>query len=68
MSTCVAMPLEIEEDGRTWRLYATTYDTADGKFGSYIYTLSDEHAEAICLEMRESVVIAGPVEYVEKWE
>jgi hypothetical protein len=44
--------LEIKVDGRTWRLFPCSFDTADGKFGFTLYALSLEHAAAMLAELK----------------
>lgn len=57
----IQMPLSVIVDGRTWRLFSVEYDTADGKFSTYIYALSDEHASAIVAELRQTARCGGAV-------
>lgn len=60
----IVLPLEVEHDGRNWTLYVYEYDSDDGLFGGYLYALSDEHAEMILMELKESARILGPLESV----
>ena len=57
----IQMPLSVTVDGRTWRLFSVEFDTADGKFSTYIYALSDEHAAAIVAELRQTARCGGAV-------
>lgn len=57
----IQMPLSVPVDGRTWRLFSVEFDTADGKFSTYIYALSDEHAAAIVAELRQTARCGGAV-------
>lgn len=52
---------EVIVNGRTWYLFSIDYDTADGKFATYIYALSLEHAQMIVQEMRQSSRVGGQV-------
>jgi hypothetical protein len=60
----VTLPLSVEQEGRTWSLFAVEYNTADGTFQAYIYALCREHAEHICGELRESARVFGQVDGV----
>lgn len=62
----IPMPLSTYINGRTWYLFSVEFDTADGKFETYIYALSMEHAVAMCAELRETARISGQVVQVEK--
>lgn len=62
----IPMPFNVVCNGVTWSLYSIDFDTADGKFSTYIYALSMEHAVAICAELRESARVSGQVVYGEK--
>ena len=57
----IQMPLSVPVDGRTWRLFSVEFDTADGKFSTYIYALSDEHAAAMVAELRQTARCGGAV-------
>lgn len=57
----IKMPLSVAVDGRTWRLFSVEFDTADGKFSTYIYALSDEHAAAMVAELRQTARCGGAV-------
>jgi hypothetical protein len=57
--------LEIKVDGRTWRLFPCSFDTADGKFGFTLYALSLEHAAAMLAELKATAVLdGGPIEAI----
>lgn len=62
MSDSVTLQLTTVVGGKTWRLFGVEFDTADGKFSTYIYALSHEHAEMVCLELRESARVLGSLE------
>lgn len=57
------IPLKLETivNGRVWKLYGLDFKTADGTFGTYIYALSDEHAQMICMELKETAKITGQI-------
>ncbi len=61
MSSLTMKPT-IQVQGRTWRLFAIDYDTADGKFSTYIYALSWEHAHMMLDELKQTARIGGQVE------
>jgi hypothetical protein len=46
------MALSSVVNGRKWLLYTFDFATADGKFSSYFYALSDEHAAHILEELK----------------
>jgi hypothetical protein len=50
----IVMPKSVVVDGRTWHLFCIEFTTADGKYATYIYALSEEHAAAIVLELKET--------------
>jgi hypothetical protein len=51
----------VHVDGRRWQLFDIEFDTADGKFSTYIYALSHEHAEMILTELKASARIGGQI-------
>ena len=54
-------PLSVVEGGRTWHKFSCEYDTADGKFGFYIYAISFEHAVAMLEELKQTARVDGQV-------
>lgn len=50
-----------DAQGRVWHPYAIEYDTPDGAFSTYIYAISDEHAQMMCADLRESARVTGQV-------
>ncbi|WXL23934.1 hypothetical protein WG219_11260 [Ectopseudomonas mendocina] len=50
----VTLPLSVIQDGKTWALFSFEYSTPDGRFSSYFYALSFEHASYILAEMRRT--------------
>lgn len=65
MISPIEMKLSVFIDDRQWDLYGVEFDTADGKFETYIYALSYEHAVACCAELRETARISGQIVHVE---
>lgn len=61
MAAGITLPLETTVNGRVWKLYGLDFKTADGSFGTYIYALSDEHAQMICMELKETAKITGQI-------
>lgn len=55
----VTLPLSTVVDGRTWHLFSVEFDTADGKFSTYIYALDSGHAGLIVEEMKQTLTLAG---------
>lgn len=49
------------EAGRTWHLFAVDFDTPDGRFSTYIYAISHEHASAMLEDLRETGSIRGQI-------
>ena len=58
----IPLPTSPVVDGRTWRLYAVEFSTADGEFSTHIYALSTEHAAAIVQELRQTARLGGAVQ------
>lgn len=52
--------------GREWSLFSIDYDTADGKFTTYIHALSLEHASMMVEEMKQTARVAGQVVDVQR--
>ncbi len=48
-------------NGKEWYLFSVDYDTADGKFTTYIYALSLEHAFMLVEEMKQTARVGGQV-------
>ncbi len=48
-------------NGREWHLFAVDFETADGKFATYVYAISREHASHIVEELRNTATLAGQV-------
>ena len=48
-------------NGRVWNLYDVQYDTPDGKYSTYIYALSFEHAHMMLADLKESGRLGGQV-------
>lgn len=57
----IAMPITCVVGGRVWRLYGVEYDTADGKFCTYIHALSWDHAVMRLEELKESARVYGEI-------
>jgi hypothetical protein len=55
----VTLPLTTVVDGRTWHLFSVEFDTADGKFSTYIYALDSGHAGLIVEEMKQTLTLSG---------
>ena len=51
-------------DGRTWRTYLCSYETADGKFGFEIMAISMEHAAAILDELKATARLDGELDSI----
>jgi hypothetical protein len=48
-------------NGRRWYLYDFEFETAGGRFSSYIYALSDEHARMVLAEMKATATLGGRI-------
>lgn len=46
-------------DGKEWRTYCCSYDTADGTFAFNIMALSHEHALMMMDELKQSARVDG---------
>lgn len=57
----ISLPVSAVVDGRRWRLFGFTFDTADGPFAGHLYALSLEHAVALLEELKASARIDGEV-------
>ena len=57
----ISLPASTVVDGRTWRLYAVDFTTAEGEFSTYLYALSFEHAAAILEELRQTARLGGQI-------
>lgn len=55
------MPYSVTVDGRVWNLFDVEYQTADGKFGFYIYAINFEHASHIVEELKQTAKLSGQV-------
>jgi hypothetical protein len=60
------MSLTTVVNGRTWRTYTCSYDTADGKFCFTIMALSLEHAAAMLEELKATARLDGELHEVRK--
>lgn len=57
-------PLRVVVDGRMWRTYTCSYDTADGRFAFEIMALSMEHAAAMLEELKATAKLDGEIDEV----
>lgn len=57
----IRLPLTTLVDDRIWSLYGVDYQTADGKFSTYIYAISFEHAAAIVEELKQTATLGGQI-------
>ncbi len=55
-------------DGRTWRTYACSYESADGRFSFEIMALSMEHAVAMLEELKATAKLDGELKEVLPWQ
>jgi hypothetical protein len=46
-------------EGRTWKQYLCSYESADGKFGFTIMAISMEHAAAMLAELKATARLDG---------
>lgn len=57
------MTMEAEKpynDGRhDWHKYAAEFTSTDGRFAFNIYAISDEHAQMMLQDLKETAVIVG---------
>ena len=56
--------LTFVQDGRTWKTYCCSYDTADGKFAFTIMAISTEHAAAMIEELKATAKLDGELDRV----
>lgn len=56
-----SIPPTVRVNGITWNLFSVDFNTADGKFSTYIYAISREHAEAILFDIKDTAVIGGQI-------
>jgi hypothetical protein len=49
----------VTHEGRKWKLFTFEYNTPDGKFSSYFYAISLEHAAAIIEDIKETATLTG---------
>lgn len=57
----VSQKLVARVNGRDWFLYGVDFKTHDGTFSTYIYAISDEHAQMVVQELRETATLAGRI-------
>lgn len=58
----------VGHNGRTWKTYTCSYDTADGKFVFTIMAISMEHAAAMLEELKATARLDGEVSDVIPWK
>jgi hypothetical protein len=56
MSNC---DLQCKVNGVDWFLYMFEYKTADGTFSAHFYAISDEHAQLVMQELKETAELKG---------
>lgn len=59
--SALALPLSSMVDGHTWYLYTFDYQSPDGRPSGYFYATSDDHAQLLLSDLKESAVFAGQV-------
>lgn len=57
MSHTLDLGLEVFVDGVVWSLYAVDFKTADGTFSAYLHAVSDEHAQSILTDLKETAAV-----------
>ena len=57
----VVLKPEVVVNGVLWKLFSVEFDTADGKFSTYIYALDFGHAGLILEELKSTATITGMV-------
>lgn len=57
----LTVPTQVEVDGRTWRLFAFSYQTTDGAFTGSLYALSHEHALLMLEELKATATLDGEI-------
>lgn len=48
-------------NGVKWRLYPIEFTTVDGKFSAYFYAVTDEHAQAMLDDLKDTAIVGNPV-------
>lgn len=64
MANKVELEIKVVVDGRTWALYPVQFRSDGTAYSTYIYAISDEHAQALLTDMRETATVEGPIVYV----
>lgn len=59
MADKVEIPISCQVNGVEWRLYTFQYKTPDGEFCGYLHAVSDEHAAALLVDMKETAQMSG---------
>lgn len=57
----IPMRYRVNVDGRIWKLFSVDFETADGKYSTYIYAISAEHAEYILEELKATAKVSGEI-------
>lgn len=57
----VTLELSVCVGGLMWHLYSCSYKGDDGTFEFYFYAISDEHADAVVADIKDSAVVQGRV-------
>lgn len=57
-----ASPLQVQVQGRTWRMFSCGYSTPDGEFSFYIYALSWEHAQLMLDDIKANAKVDGEIQ------
>lgn len=63
----MSQPLTCVVDGRTWRTFTCSYDSADGKFAFTIMAISMEHAAAMLEELKSTAKLDGELDSIIPW-
>lgn len=62
----VVLAPSVVVDGITWNLFSVEFETADGKFGTYIYAIDHGHAALVLEELKSTARIAGIISGIVK--
>lgn len=46
--------------GVKWKRYALEFSSADGRFAFNFYAISDDHAEILLQDLKETAKVLGP--------
>ncbi len=58
MSDSINMPLQVEVEGRAWRLFSVEFSEDERRYSFYIYAINREHASYVVESIKQTAELS----------